>query len=225
MAKILVVEDDERLRKVYQSLFEKNGDRVFIASDGEEALDILEKNAVDLMISDIMMPGISGIQLTQELRDAGYMFPIIIATAKDSLPFKEQGFKSGTDDYMVKPIDLNELLLRVGALLRRAQIQQEKRITVGDTTLLYDSLEVIQKGHAEVLPQKEFYVLFKLLSSPNKVFTRQQIMDDIWGLETESELRTVDVHINKLRERLQGNQDVEIVTARGLGYRAVKLHE
>lgn len=222
MAKILVVEDDERLLKVYCSLFKKNGYEVFSASNAEEALTILEIKTIDLMICDVMMPGIDGVTLTQDLREAGYIFPILLATGKDSFPAKQAGFKAGSDDYMIKPIDLNEMLLRIDALLRRAKIQTEKEITVGETKLLYNSLELIQKSETEILPQKEFLLLFKLLSQPHKVFTRQQIMDDIWGLETESELRTVDVHINRLREKLQKNEDITIQTVRGLGYRAVK---
>lgn len=222
MAKILVVEDDDRLRKIYLSLLEKNGYDVICASNGEQALDILDKQTIDLMICDVMMPGIDGFTLIKDLRDANYLFPILLATAKDSFPSKQQGFNAGSDDYMVKPIDLNELLLRIDALLRRAKIQTDKEITIGTTRLLSNSWELVQNGSHEVLPQKEFLLLFKLVSQPGKVFTRQQIMDDIWGLETQSELRTVDVHINKLRDRLQANSDIEIVTVRGLGYRAVK---
>lgn len=225
MARILIVEDDDHLRKIYRALLEKNHFEVLQAENAEQALDVLEQKTVDLMICDVMMPGMDGVELTQALRQSKYDFPILMATARDSFPAKQEGFRAGTDDYMVKPIDLNEMLLRIEALLRRAKIATDKEITIGNTALLYNSLELVQNGSAEVLPQKEFYLLFKLLANCGKVFTRQQIMDDIWGLETESELRTVDVHINRLRERLQNNQDVSISTVRGLGYRAVKKDE
>lgn len=222
MPKILVVEDDERLQKIYTALLQKNGYEVIAAENAAKALDALEQKTVDLMICDVMMPGMDGIELTKQIRMAKYDFPILMATARDSFPAKQEGFRAGSDDYMVKPIDLNEMLLRIEALLRRAKITTDKEITSGNTKLLYNSLELMQGSDVQALPQKEFYLLFKLLASPGKVFTRQQIMDDIWGLETQSDLRTVDVHINKLRERLMDNKDIAVVTVRGLGYKAVK---
>ena len=225
MVRILVVEDDPRLRKVYATVLQKSGYEVMAAEDAQQALDMLEQKTVDLMVCDIMMPGMDGYELTRELKVAGYEFPVLMATARDSFPDKQEGFNAGADDYMVKPIDLNEMLLRVQALLRRAKIANDQKIVVGDTELRQDSLELVQAGAAQTLPQKEFFLLFKLLSNPGKVFTRQQLMDDIWGLDTQSDLRTVDVHINKLRERLKASRDIEMATVRGLGYKAVKKQE
>jgi DNA-binding response OmpR family regulator len=163
-----------------------------------------------------------GYALTRELRDTDPKLPILMITAKGDFEAKRQGFLVGTDDYMVKPIDVNEMVLRVGALLRRAKIVSERRIEIGGTMVNYDSLTVSRDGAEELLPQKEFYLLYKLLSYPNKIFTRQQLMDEIWGLYTESDERTVDVHINRLRERYKTCGDFEIITVRGLGYKAVK---
>ena len=158
----------------------------------------------------------------QEIRNANYNQPVLMITAKDTFDDMEKGFRAGTDDYMVKPININEMVLRVGALLKRAQINHERRVIVGNTKLEYDSLTVTQNNKEEMLPQKEFLILFKLLSSLNHIFTRQQLMDAIWGLDTETESRTVDVHIGRLREKFRNNPDFEIVTVRGLGYKAVK---
>ena len=222
MFNILVVEDDNKLRKLLCTVLEKNGYSAIEAEDGGKALEILDKEYIDLMISDIMMPTLDGYELIKMLREAKYNLPVLIVTAKQSYKDKQTGFLSGTDDYMVKPIDVNEMVLRVGALLRRAKIANERRLTCGNTVLDYDSLTVFQNETCFVLPQKEFYLLFKLISYPNKIFTRQQLMDEIWGMETETDERTVDVHINRLRERFKGNPDFEIITVRGLGYKAVK---
>ena len=224
MVTVLVAEDDSKLRQLFCTVLERNGYRALPAKDGEEALDILDKEHIDLIISDIMMPKVDGYELTQMLRDANYHIPILMVTAKEQFEDKQRGFLAGTDDYMVKPVDVNEMVLRVGALLRRAKIASERRMVCGETSFDYDTLMVTAREEQTVLPQKEFYVLYKLLSYPNKIFTRQNLMDEIWGMDTQSDERTVDVHVNRLRERFKNNPDFEIVTVRGLGYKAVK-HE
>ena len=221
MINILVAEDDNALRRVIQTVLEKNGFTVFLAKDGQEALDILDSEHIDLIISDVMMPNIDGYELTRELRDADYNQPILLITAKERFEDKQEGFYAGADDYMVKPVNMDEMLLRVGALLRRAKIANEHRLTYGETTLDYDSLTVTAGDKSWQLPQKEFYLLFKLLSYPNKIFTRIQLMDEIWGMDSETDERTVDVHINRLRDRFKSSEDFELVTVRGLGYKAV----
>lgn len=222
MFNILVVEDDKKLRQLMAAVLKKNGYNAFCAEDGEMALDILNKEYIDLIISDIMMPNMDGYELTKSLRDANYNLPILMVSAKESFKDKQKGFMVGTDDYMVKPIDVKEMILRVGALLRRSKIVNEHKLTFGETVLDYDALTVSQNGDATVLPKKEFYLLFKLLSYPGQIFTRQQLMDEIWGVDSEAEERTVDVHIKRLRERFKTNSDFEIITVRGLGYKAVK---
>lgn len=217
---ILVVEDDATLRQVMCAVLAKNGYTALSASNGEHALDILDKSHVDLIISDVMMPGIDGYELTRELRDAGYNLPILLVTARERFEDKQRGFSAGIDDYMVKPIDINEMVLRVGALLRRAKIANDHRITFGAAVLDYDTLTVTRKDLSIPLPAKEFYLLFKLLSYPNKIFTRAQLMDEIWGMDSESDERTVDVHINRLREHFRDWDDFELITVRGLGYKA-----
>jgi DNA-binding response OmpR family regulator len=215
-----VVEDDVSLRQIMCAVLTKNGYKATGAGNGNEALDVIDREQVDLIISDIMMPEMDGFQLTQELREAGYQMPILMVTAKDRFEDKQQGFLLGTDDYMVKPIDMNEMVLRVGALLRRAKIATEHQLTFGSTVLDYDSLTVSNGTESVQLPKKEFYLLFKLLSYPNKIFTRAQLMDEIWGIDSETDERTVDVHVNRLRDRFRDWKDFEIVTVRGLGYRA-----
>lgn len=222
MFTVLVAEDDTRLRQLFCAVLERSGYSAIPAKDGKEALDILDKGYIDLIVSDIMMPHIDGYELTKSLRDAGYILPILMVTAREQFDDKQKGFLAGTDDYMVKPIDVNEMVLRVGALLRRSKIANEHKIIWGGTVLDYDTLTVTSEDDRVLLPQKEFYVLFKLLSYPNKIFTRQQIMDEIWGMDSESDERTVDVHVNRLREKFKSSRDFEIVTVRGLGYKAVK---
>ena len=190
-----------------------------------EALKIMDKEYVDLIVADIMMPGMDGYELVKAVRAAKMELPILMVTAKDQFEDMQKGFRAGTDDYMIKPINVKELALRVEALLRRAKIQSEKKITVGSTTLDYDALTVTLHGEETILPQKEFYLLYKLLSYPNKIFTRPQLMDEIWGMFSETDERTVNTHINRLRERFSDCKDFEIVTVRGLGYKAVKKHE
>ena len=222
MFRILVVEDDAELRRLFRRVLEKNGYEALEAADGQEALDVLDRQYIDLIISDIMMPVMDGYELVRSLRDAGISIPVLMITAKDAFDDMRRGFLSGTDDYMVKPVNVNEMVLRVGALLRRARMISERREVLGGTTLVYDTLTVSRDGEESPLPQKEFLLLYKMAAAPGRIFTRQQIMDDIWGLDSETDPHTVDVHIGRLRERFRDNPDFEIVTMRGLGYKVVK---
>lgn len=222
MFNILVAEDNADMRELFCTVLSNSGYHCIPASDGEQALDLMEKYYIDLIVADIMMPKIDGYELIKSLRDAEYNLPILIVTAKDQFYDMQKGFLSGADDYMIKPINVKELVLRVEALLRRAKISSEKKITVGSTVLDYDALTVTLNGEESILPQKEFYLLYKLLSYPNKIFTRQQLMDEIWGMFSETDERTVNTHINRLRDRFGSCKDFEIVTVRGLGYKAVK---
>ncbi len=220
MFHILIVEDDKNLKKLMETVLKQNGYLVVCASDGQGALELLESVYVDLIISDIMMPNLDGYSLTKELRDADYNIPILMITARETFEDKRKGFLSGADDYMVKPINMDEMVLRVGALLRRSQIVSEQRICLGEVELDYRSL-TINKGNVSIpLPKKEFYLLYKLLSYPKQIFTRQQLMEEIWGPDSDTEERTVDVHIKRLRERLQSFYEFDIVTIRGIGYKA-----
>ncbi len=225
MFTILVVEDNADMRELFCTVLRDNGYRTLSAADGEEALAITDKEYIDLMITDIMMPNMDGYELTSSFRAVNDTLPILMVTAKDQFVDMQKGFRSGTDDYMIKPINVRELVLRVEALLRRAKISSEKKIVVGGTVLDYDALTVTLHGEESILPQKEFYLLYKLLSYPNKIFTRQQLMDEIWGMFSESDERTVNTHINRLRERFADCKDFEIITVRGLGYKAVKTNE
>jgi len=225
MFNILVVEDDTKINSLFCTVLKRNGYNAIAAYDGEEALQKLESDFIDLIISDIMMPRMNGYELIEILRDNEYNLPILIITAKESFEDKQKGFAYGADDYMVKPIDVNEMVLRVGALLRRAKIISERKITVGSTILDYDALTIKFNNEEILLPQKEFNLLYKLISYPNKIFTRQQLMDEIWGMDSESEERTVDVHINRLRDKFKDCSDFSIVTVRGLGYKVVKNNE
>ncbi len=222
MFNILVVEDDKNLRKLISATLKQNGYNSLMAENGEIALDIMDKEHIDLVISDIMMPKLDGYNLVKALRDSGYNMPILMVTAKEMFEDKRKGFNVGVDDYMVKPIDINEMILRVGALLRRAKISNEHRLSIGDIILDYDSISVNRHGDSATLPKKEFYLLFKLLSYPNVIFTRRQLLDEIWGMDNEVDERTVDVHIKRLRERYDSCTEFEIITVRGLGYKAVK---
>ncbi len=222
MFKILVVEDDRALRELFCTVLSKNGFVYYEAQDGISAWDILEKHYIDLVVSDIMMPNMDGYELVRTLRKNGYDMPVLMITAKDTFEDLQNGFNAGTDDYMVKPVNVNEMILRINALLKRAQIVSEKKIAFENVELHYDNLAVSVDGNSFVIPQKEFYILYKLLASPNKVFTKQQIMDEIWGMDTESDPHTLDVHISRLRDRFKDNAHFEIVTIRGLGYKAVK---
>ncbi len=224
MVTILLAEDDSSLIKLMTYHLEQSGYHVLQARDGEHALTLLESNHVDLLISDVMMPEMDGYTLVKLLRASNYELPILIITAKELIQDKKKGFEAGTDDYMVKPVDMEEMLLRVEALLRRAKIQTEHKLSMGNTILDYDKLSVTTSEHVIELPKKEFFLLFKLLSYPKKIFTRQQLMDEIWGYDAEADERTVDVHIKRLREKFEDNQDFNIITIRGLGYKA-EWHE
>lgn len=222
MFNILVVEDDESLRTLFCTVLSKNGFDYFEAEDGTAALDILEKQYIDLMISDIMMPNIDGYELVRSMREHGYNMPVLMITAKDAFEDMQNGFRAGTDDYMIKPVNVNEMILRVNALLKRARIVNEKKLQFEDMELFYDDLTVILNEEKIIIPQKEFYLLYKLLSNPDRVFTKQQLMDEIWGIDTESSPHTLDVHMSRIRERFKDNAPFEIKTIRGLGFKAVK---
>lgn len=222
MFNILVVEDDTSLRELFCTVLSKHDFAYFEAKDGVEAWDILEKQYIDLMISDIMMPNIDGYELVKSLRENGYNMPVLMITAKDTFEDIQNGFHAGTDDYMIKPVNVNEMILRVNALLKRAQIVNAKKIHFEGMELSYDDLTVCLNGVSMIIPQKEFYILYKLLSNPNKVYTKQQLMDEIWGMDTESSSHTLDVHISRIRERFKENAPFEIKTIRGLGFKAVK---
>jgi len=223
MFRILIAEDDRELRQLFSHVLAKHGYSVVGVSNGREALTEIEAGYFDLIISDIMMPEMDGYELVRTLRDAENHTPVLMITAKDAFDAMQLGFISGTDDYMVKPINVNEMILRVGALLRRAQLISERRLTIGETVMECDSLTVTSGGEKMILPQKEFMLLFKMASYPGKIFTRQQLMDDIWGYDSETDTHTVDVHIGRLRDRFRDSADFKIVTIRGVGYKVVKL--
>ena len=225
MLKILVVEDDRELRQLFSRVLSKNGFTVLEACDGQEALKMIDENYVDLMISDVMMPEMDGYELVSSLREAGNLVPVLMITAKDTFDDMRQGFLSGSDDFMVKPVDVKEMVLRVNALLRRAQMISERRLTLGSTVLEYDAMGVSSGGQTQILPQKEFMLLYKMASFPGRIFTRQQIMDEIWGIDTQTDPHTVEVHIGRLRDRFRNNGDFEIVTMRGLGYKVMRKYE
>ena len=221
MPKILVVEDDIDLNNLIQTVLEGKGHDVFAAQNGTEALDILDVTHIDLIISDIMMPRMDGIRLLTDIREANMKMPVLLITAKGSYDDKNKGFSSGADDYMVKPIDIKELILRVNALLRRSKIANERQLRIANITLDADNLTVTRDGNIYVLSPKEFYLLFKLLSYPGRVFTRFEIMSEVWGYDSESDEKTINVHISKLRTRFEGWTEFEISTVRGLGYKAI----
>ena len=223
MFDILVAEDDFKLNRIYCSALQDADFHTFAAYNGEEAMELVAEHPMDLVISDIMMPGIDGYTLTKHLRNEFPEMPILMISAKEAYQDKRDGFLAGIDDYMVKPVDLNEMLLRVQALLRRAKIVTDRKLTVGNTVLRYDSYSAEFDGKTVEIPQKEFLVLYKLMSYPGRTFTRRQLMDEFWGYESDSEERTVDVHMNRLRERLRDCRDLRIDTVRGLGYRGVKV--
>lgn len=221
MFKILVIEDDYDLKGLFLKTLRKNNYRVFGVENAEEALGVLDTEYIDLIITDVMLPGMSGFELIQQLRISNSTLPILVITAKSDIVDKQVGFTSGADDYMVKPIDLKEMLLRVSALLRRAKSVSDKRLTFGNTVLEYDIWTLSDQSGTQVLPQKEFQLLYKMLSYPGQIFTRQQLLDDIWG-GTSEDSHTLDVHISRLRDKIKRNPDFTIETIRGLGYRAVK---
>ncbi|MFV0465597.1 MAG: response regulator transcription factor [Lachnospiraceae bacterium] len=222
MFQILIVEDDRSTSRLMQVVLGKEGYQIIAASNGNAALDCIEHHHIDLILMDVMMPEMDGFELTKILRESGNDIPILMVTALDLPENKCQGFLSGTDDYMVKPVNEDELLLRIKALLRRSKITSEHKLSVGDVLLDFDTLTVTKKEKKQTLPQKEFYLLFKLLSYPDKIFTRIQLMDEIWGMDSESADATVNVHINRLRKRFEGYTEFEIISVRGIGYKAVK---
>lgn len=223
MFRILVVEDDRGARRLTEDILLDAGYEPITASNGLEALDVMERKHIDLMILDVMTPGMDGFELLRQLWGNGFDLPVLMLTAKQTLLDIKQGLRLGADDYMTKPADEEEMLLRIAALLRRAQAITERKLTVGDTVLTYDNYSVERGGESAELPKKEFLLLYKLLSNPNKTFTRRQLMDEIWDLDSDSDEHTVVVHVNRLRERFRTNPDFEIITVRGLGYKAVRL--
>jgi DNA-binding response OmpR family regulator len=222
MFRILVVEDDKNTRRLMCAVLKQGGFEPLAAEDGHKALDLIEKEHIDLAVVDLMMPGMDGYELTRGLRTMFEHLPILMVTAKHEPKDKHEGFLAGTDDYMVKPVDEQEMLFRIKALLRRSQIAGEQKIVIGNVTLDYASLTVHGHGQAVTLPQKEFYLLFKLLSYPGTIFTRIQLLEEIWGMDTGASDHTLNVHISRLRDRLSDWKEFEIVTVRGLGYKGVR---
>ena len=218
----MVVDDDKNTRLLFRTVLEAENYNVVTASNGEEALEVLDREHIDLVVLDIMMPKMSGYDFTKEIRGTDENLPILMVSARQLPEDKHKGFLVGTDDYMTKPIDQEELLLRIKALLRRAKIASERKIVVGDVVLDYDALTVTRGGEEQELPQKEFLLLYKLLSYPGKIFTRIQLMDEIWGADSETGWETVTVHIGRLRKRFEGWEEFEIQSVRGLGYKAVR---
>lgn len=222
MFKVLVVDDHKNTRLYLKALLTRSGYTVLLAEDGEDALAIMDKEHIDLMIADVMMPRLDGYELTRAVRAVDERLPILMVSAKQLPEDKHRGFLVGTDDYMTKPFDDEELLLRIKALLRRAEIVSERQIKIGDVVLDYDSLTVTRKNDVQELPQKEFQLLYKLLSYPGKIFTRIQLMDEIWGQDSDTGWETVTVHIARLRRRFENYPEFEIESVRGLGYKAVR---
>ena len=222
MFHILVVDDDKNTRLLFKAVLQAENYTVFTADNGEAALEIMEQEHIDLVVLDVMMPKMDGYEFTRTLRESNNNLPILMVSAKQLPADRKQGFLVGTDDYMTKPIDEEEMLLRIRALLRRARIVSERRIILGKVTLDYDSFTVSREGESIELPQKEFQLLYKLLSYPGKIFTRIQLMDEIWGAESETGWETVTVHIGRLRKRFESWEEFEIQSVRGLGYKAVK---
>lgn len=222
MFSVLVCEDEKNIRRLMAEYLVRGGYTVTECEDGAEALERFGQNHVDLLITDVMMPSVDGFELVRELREAGFDTPVLMITARGAMEDKKTGFGCGADDYIVKPFDMEEMLLRAAALLRRAGTASEKRLSVGNTVLDYNDFSVSTAGTNVSLPNKEFLILFKLLSQPNRIFTRTQLMDEIWGYDSDSDQRTVDVHIRRLREKFESSPDFEIITVKGLGYKAVK---
>ena len=225
MFHILVVDDDKNTRLLMRAVLEAEHFTVFTAESGEDALSVLDQEHIDLVILDIMMPGMDGYTFTETLRSVQNNLPILMVSAKQLANDRKKGFQAGIDDYMTKPVDMEEMVLRIKALLRRAQIVNERKIVIGDVVLDYDSLTVTGHGKTQELPQKEFMLLYKLLSYPGKIFTRIQLMDEIWGMDSDSGWETVTVHIGRLRKRFERWPEFEIESVRGLGYKAVKKIE
>ena len=222
MFHILVVDDDKNTRMYFEAVLQNNGYTVTAAGNGEEALEVMDKEHIDLVVLDIMMPRMDGYEFTETLRECDNNLPILMVSAKQLPTDKNKGFAVGTDDYMTKPVNQDEFLYRIKALLRRAKIANERKIVVGDVILDYDSLTVTKGCEVQELPQKEFMLLYKLLSYPGKIFTRIQLMDEIWGTDSDTGWETVTVHIGRLRKRFEGWPEFSIESVRGLGYKAVK---
>lgn len=222
MFRILVVEDDSSTNRLFCAILRRAGYEPVPAGNGEEALQKMDEQQFDLLLCDLMMPKMDGYTLTETIRESGSMLPILMVTAKTLPEDKYKGFLVGTDDYITKPVDKEEMLLRIKALLRRAKIVDERKIMLGAVVLEYDS-HTVRRGHELItLPPKEFELLYKLLAYPEQTFTRMQLLDEIWRLDSESDIHTVNVHINRLRTRFMGWPEFEIQTVRGLGYRAVR---
>lgn len=222
MFNILVCDDDKHTRMLLRTILEKAGYSTLEAEDGLEAVKILEENNIDLVVLDVMMPRMDGYEFTSRVRENNNNIPILMVTAKHTPPDEKKGFIAGTDDYITKPVDDEKLLLHIKALLRRSRINSEQKITIGPVTLDYSSLTVKRGDEVIELPQKEFMLLFKLLSYPGQIFTRIQLMDEIWGSESETGWETVTVHVARLRKRFENWNEFEIVAVRGLGYKAVR---
>ena len=222
MFRILVVDDDKNTRLLLTAVLEAENYTVFTAENGEEALAVMDREHIDLVVLDIMMPKMDGYEFTRTIREGQSNLPILMISAKQLPEDRKKGFLVGTDDYMTKPIDEEEMLLRIKALLRLARIVSERRIIIGDVVLDYDSLTVTRKEEVQTLPQKEFMILYKLLSYPGKIFTRIQLMDEIWGAQSDTGWETVTVHIGRLRKRFENCEEFEIESVRGLGYKAVR---
>lgn len=222
MFHILVVDDDTNIRKLIRAVLEAENYTVFTAMNGEDALNVMEKEHIDLVVLDIMMPKMDGYSFTKFLREQNNNLPILMVSAKQQPSDKHKGFIVGTDDYITKPIDQEEMLLRIKALLRRAKIVSERQIIIDDVIIDYDSMTVTKHGQVQELPQKEFLLLYKLLSYPGKIFTRIQLMDEIWGTDSETGWETLTVHIGRLRKRFEDWDEFQIEAIRGLGYKAVK---
>ncbi len=222
MFHILVVDDDKNTRRLLKAVLESENYTVSLAENGEDALEIMDKEYIDLVVLDVMMPKMDGYEFTKTLRDLNNNLPILMISAKQLPEDKKKGFLVGTDDYITKPIDEEEMLLRIKALLRRAKIVSEHKIVIGDVVLNYDELSVCRNNEVQVLPQKEFLLLYKLLSYPGKIFTKIQLMDEIWGSDSDTGWETITVHIGRLRKRFEGWTEFQIESVRGLGYKAVK---
>lgn len=221
MIHILVVEDDANLNKIVCSYLNNNGFQAKGCLNAQDAYDAMYNNMFEMIISDIMMPEIDGFEFARTVRQVNKTIPILFMSAKDDLPSKQKGFQLGIDDYMVKPIEFDELLLRVRALLRRANIETERKISVGNLEMDADAMTAVAGGEEIPTTTREFNILYKLLSYPNKTFSRIQLMDEFWGIDTETNLRAVDVYITKLRDKFSVCDGFKIVTIRGLGYKAV----
>ncbi len=223
MYNVLVVEDDANILKLMSIRLKKSGFNVLQAENAKEALDVIHSGDADIMVADVMMPGMDGFRLVEKIREEGNRMPIILDTAKESLEDKKEGFNCGADDYMVKPIEHEELVLRINALIKRADFRREKKLTVGSVTLDYEKLSVYNdKGEEAQLSKKEFLILFRLISYPEKIFTKSQLMDEFWGYESDTYSDTVKVHINRIRNKIAKFPEIDVVTVRGLGYRGIK---